>query len=328
MEKPNIKRSLIHTISRYSNWSAESIDQFIRSQKVYADVNNWRDFIRLLLVGGGVAFLVSGIIFFFAYNWADMHKFTKLGLVQGILTLMVLASVFLKIDVRIKNILLTGAAMLVGALFAVFGQIYQTGADAYDLFLGWTLFIALWVFVSNFPPLWFIFLGLVNVTIGLYAEQVTSDWSPHLILNILFFVNIASLLLLKWQEGSALVEKVPKWLERIIVMFSIGYLTMSVILGIFDTGSSTAWFISVLLSLLAYALGLWYAYKQKDTFYIAVVGLSMIMVGTAFLVRVLGEFLEIGLLFLIGGFVVGSVSLLVARIIYLNKKWYGEASIK
>lgn len=326
MDKPKIKRSLIHTISRHSNWSAESINQFFRTQKIYADRDNWRNFIRLLLVGGGVAFLVSGIIFFFAYNWADMHKFTKLGLVQGLLALMVLASLFLKIDNRIKNILLTGAAMLVGALFAVFGQIYQTGADAYDLFLGWTLFIAIWVFVSNFPPLWFIFLGLVNLAINLYSEQVASDWSYNLVMNILFLVNIASLIFLKWREGSTFIENVPKWLERTIVIVAIGYLTMSFCQGIFDKGSSVAWFFSILLSFLTYGLGIWYGLKIKDTFYIAVVGFSIIMVGTSFLIRLLGDFLDIGLLFVIGGFVVGGVSLLVMKILELNKKWYEKAS--
>lgn len=326
MDKPKIKRSLIHTISRHSNWSAESINQFFRTQKIYADRDNWRNFIRLLLVGGGVAFLVSGIIFFFAYNWADMHKFTKLGLVQGLLALMVLASLFLKIDNRIKNILLTGAAMLVGALFAVFGQIYQTGADAYDLFLGWTLFIAIWVFVSNFPPLWFIFLGLVNLAINLYSEQVASDWSYNLVMNILFLVNIASLIFLKWREGSTFIENVPKWLERTIVIVAVGYLTMSFCQGIFDKGSSVAWFFSILLSFLTYGLGIWYGLKIKDTFYIAVVGFSIIMVGTSFLIRLLGDFLDIGLLFVIGGFVVGGVSLLVMKILELNKKWYEKAS--
>jgi len=326
MEKPTIKRSLIHTISRYSNWSSDSIDQFIRTQNIYADVKDWRDFIRLLLVGGGTAFLVSGIIFFFAFNWEDMHKFTKLGLVQGILALLVLASVFLNIDVRIKNILLTGASMLIGAVFAVFGQIYQTGADAYDLFLGWTVFIALWVIVSNFPPLWFIFLGLLNLTFWLFTDQVASDWSYHLVLNTLFLINIGSLLLLKWQESSAFVEKIPKWLERIIVMVSLGFLTMSVCAGIFDTDDNTLWIISILLILIAYAIGIWYGNKMKDTFYIAVVGLSIIMVSTALLIKVLGEFRDFGFLLIIGIFLIGSISFLVMQILTLNKKWHGRTT--
>ncbi len=328
MEKPKVKRSLIHTISRYSNWNAEAINQFFHKQKIYADIDNWRQFIRFLLVGGGVAFLVTGIIFFFAYNWADMHKFAKLGLVQGVLILMVLASLFLKIDQRIQNILLTGASFLVGAVFAVFGQIYQTGADAYDLFLGWTLFIALWVFVSNFPPLWFIFLGLVNLTISLYAEQVASNWSFHFVMNVLFLVNSLSLILLKWQEGSALVERVPKWLERIIVIAFVGYVTMSFCLGIFEKGGPTAWYFSIFLCLLTYGTGIWYGQKIKDTFYIAVIGLSMIIVGTSILIRLIAKTFDFGLFFIIGGFVVGSISLLVMKILELNKKWYGAANIK
>ncbi|MEM8528949.1 MAG: DUF2157 domain-containing protein, partial [Bacteroidota bacterium] len=322
--KPKIKRSLLHTISRHSNWRAENINQFIRTQKIYADLDNWRDFVRFLLVGGGMAFLVSGIIFFFAYNWADMHKFTKLGLVQGVLVLMVLASVFFKIDKQIQNIVLTGASMLVGAVFAVFGQIYQTGADAYDLFLGWTLFIALWVFVSNFPPLWFIFLGLVNLTVGLYSEQVASDWPYYFLMNILFIVNMVALLFLKWQEGSALIKNVPKWLERIIIIVSIGYLTTSVCFGLFDERNSTALFLSVFLIVLTYGIGIWYGQKAKDTFYVAAIGFSMIVVTTSILIRVVEDSIDEGVLLVVGGFVVGSISFLVMLILRLNKKWYGK----
>ncbi|MEM6319500.1 MAG: DUF2157 domain-containing protein [Bacteroidota bacterium] len=323
MTKPTIQRFLIHTISRYSNWSAESINQFFHTQRIYADQRSWRDFIRLLLVGGGVAFLVSGIIFFFAYNWAAMHKFIKLGLVQGVLILLVLASIFLKIDTRIKNMVLTGAAMLVGAVFAVFGQIYQTGADAYDLFLGWTLFIALWAVIANFPPLWFIFLGLINLTIGLYAAQVAADWSYHLVANTLFVVNMVSLGLLKWQEGKPFVNTVPKWLERIIVIFAVGYITMSFCQGIFEKGDRTVWYFSILLSVLTYVGGIVYGKKVKDSFYVAVVGLSMIIVTTCMLIRLTRETFDIGLFLIVSVFLVASISWLVVQILALNKKWYG-----
>ena len=51
------------------------------------------------------------------------------------------------------NVSHNGATFLIGTLFAVFGQIYQTGADAYDLFLGWTLFTILWAVAIRFAPL-------------------------------------------------------------------------------------------------------------------------------------------------------------------------------
>lgn len=172
MKKPKITRQLIHLVSKYSNWQSSDITSTFHSENIYANQVDWQKFIRIFLMSIGVAFTVSGVIFFFAYNWANLHKFAKLGLVQGLLIITVLVAVFSNFEKNIKGILLIGAGMLVGALFAVFGQIYQTGANAYDFFLGWTLFTALWVAVSNFPAMWLFFLALINVTVWQYFEQI------------------------------------------------------------------------------------------------------------------------------------------------------------
>ena len=105
-------------------------------QPMYADKKQWKQFLSIFLLAAGVGFTVAGIIFFFAYNWEDLPKFAKLGIVQTLLVASVLLTVFTRWNILIKQIILTGATFLVGTLFAVFGQIYQTGADAYDLFLG------------------------------------------------------------------------------------------------------------------------------------------------------------------------------------------------
>lgn len=165
MEKPKITRSLLHIVSRFSNWQATDLETSFRENDIYANQNDWSKFIKTFLMSLGIAFLVSGVIFFFAYNWASLHKFIKLGLVQVLLIAMVCVAVFSKLDKNVKGIILLGAGMLVGALFAVFGQIYQTGANAYDFFFGWTVFIALWVFVSNFGSMWLLFLALINISI-------------------------------------------------------------------------------------------------------------------------------------------------------------------
>ena len=144
-------------------------------QPMYADKKQWKQFLSIFLLAAGVGFTVAGIIFFFAYNWEDLPKFAKLGIVQTLLVASVLLTVFTRWNILIKQIILTGATFLVGTLFAVFGQIYQTGADAYDLFLGWTLFTILWAFAIRFTPLWLTFIGLLCTTIWLYAMQIVPD---------------------------------------------------------------------------------------------------------------------------------------------------------
>ena len=86
--------------------------------------------------------------------WDELPKFAKLGMVEVLLATSVLLAVFTRWSTLVKQVLLTGATFLTGTLFAVFGQIYQTGADAYHLFLGWTLFTFLWAVAIRFAPLW------------------------------------------------------------------------------------------------------------------------------------------------------------------------------
>src|SRR5690606_37988950 len=155
---------ILHSIARHSNWQAASIAAWLRKEQVYASPADWVKIIRLFLLGQAGSFLIAGIIFFFAYNWADMLKFMKLGLLEVLIVAVTFAAVFKKLSSTAKNVLLTASTMLMGVLFAVFGQIYQTGANAYDFFLGWTMCVALWVVVARFQPLWFIFMVLLNTT--------------------------------------------------------------------------------------------------------------------------------------------------------------------
>ena len=182
-----IEREDIQIISRHSNWSEESIDKVLK-QEIYSNKESWQKFLRLFFISLGISFTTAGIIFFFAYNWTDLHKFIKIGLIESLIVITTLIVLISKISLDIKNIILTGTSILVGVLFAVFGQIYQTGANAYDFFLGWTMFIALWVAISNFAPLWLVFIVLINTTLILYSQQVAHNWSEVFVFTLLFII--------------------------------------------------------------------------------------------------------------------------------------------
>ena len=167
----NIQREDIHIISRHSNLTEHEVEKSLH-EHAYSDKKMWQKFLQLFILSLGIGFTVSGIIFFFAYNWADLHKFVKIGIVEGLLIATILVMLITKTTDNIKNIILTGASVLVGVLFAVFGQIYQTGANAYDFFLGWTIFITLWVLISNFASLWLVYRVLINSTFVFYSQQV------------------------------------------------------------------------------------------------------------------------------------------------------------
>jgi uncharacterized membrane protein len=131
----------------------------------------WRRFLSTSLMGLGALLVLSGVIYFFAYNWAELHRFAKLGLLMVAIASTAVGA-WRQGEQLSGQLSLLASAVLVGALLAVYGQAYQTGADPYELFLGWGVLILPWVAVSRFGPLWLLLLVLANTGVTLFWAQV------------------------------------------------------------------------------------------------------------------------------------------------------------
>ena len=135
-------------------------------------VSSWFSWARQMLLFFGSALVLAGIVFYFAYNWAAMGKFFKFGLIESGIIVCIVGS-HLRGRTRLGGkVLLLGGAVLVGVFLAVYGQIYQTGADAYGLFIIWAVLILGWVVISEFAALWLVWLILLNTGAILYWQQV------------------------------------------------------------------------------------------------------------------------------------------------------------
>ena len=106
----------------------------MQQQATAPDAGEWRIWIERILLFLGTAQIIAGIFFFFAYNWDDLTRWQKLGITQGCVVLAAIGARVAGLDSLIGRLLLLAAGALVGASFAVYGQIYQTGADAFTLF--------------------------------------------------------------------------------------------------------------------------------------------------------------------------------------------------
>ncbi len=158
----------------------------------------WLGFFNLMLLVLGAGLAVCGVFFFFAFNWQSIHRFVKLGLVEGALLISTAAALWYGLERIQGKILLMVSACLVGALMALFGQIYQTGADAYTLFMNWALIVTGFALAANFAPLWLLWWGLWNLTILLYFDQVRAyaegnNLIPFLLFNGLSFAIVEGL---------------------------------------------------------------------------------------------------------------------------------------
>lgn len=158
--------------------------------EVYPSKRTWLDFFdKALLMIGAVA-LVLSLVFFIAYNWQNMGKIGKFALVEGALVITIalyVALSFRQLRQRFqltRQLLLLIASIITGSLLALFGQVYQTGADTWQLFFGWALLITPWVVIARFPALWLLWLGLINACLVLYLDVANLQLINHRLQNI------------------------------------------------------------------------------------------------------------------------------------------------
>lgn len=312
----NINQEDVHIVNRHSNLAEKNVTNILH-QNVYSDQAAWIGFIRLFLISLGVGFTTAGVLFFFAYNWSDLHKFVKIGLLEFLVAALILIVLLSKINSQVKNILLLAASMLVGVSFAVFGQVYQTGANAYDFFLGWTICVSLWVFVSRFAPLWLGYILLINTTIGLYALQVAQHWSEVLLYLILFVVNAAFLFFALYKNEKIKTLESPNWFSNTIALGTVLCSTFGITTGIFKSFEFSFLVLLVLASLL-YFIGFKYGIKNKNSFYIAIISFSLIVIFSSLLMNFSDD---ASMYLFVSLFVIGGVTYVVKMINDLHKQW-------
>jgi uncharacterized membrane protein len=315
----NIEREDIYIISRHSNLTEQRVHTTLK-ENIYNEKESWLKFLQLFFIALGIGFTVAGIIFFFAYNWADLHKFAKIGLTEGLIIAATILVLFPKINITVRSIILTGSAILVGVLFAVFGQIYQTGANAYDFFLAWTVFVTLWVIVSNFAPLWLLYLILINTTLILYSQQVAKDWPEVVVFTLLFIINSTALLTSFLLSRYKKIATAPNWFLNTVALASTIYATIGIIIGIFDK-YQLAFPILMLFTSIIFALGIRHGLKSKSGFYLSIISFSLIVIVSALLIKISdGEMMFL----LVSLFIIASVTLVIKNLINIQKKWINE----
>ena len=142
---------------------------------------SWQRYLNLLFLLLTVGFLTSGVVTLIA---ANLDYFSDLAKIYGLQTLLVV-TVVLGIYCFIRESrrqateklkwktysLFFVVSVLIGALFALVGQTYQTGADVWQLFAVWTLcqlpFLLLFPNVASA----LLFAATANVAFYLFNEQ-------------------------------------------------------------------------------------------------------------------------------------------------------------
>ena len=272
--------------------------EVLRAAGMVPASSDWRPFLGKLSLWLGTVALATAVIFFFAFNWDDLGRFARFGLVEAAIVVALLLCWPVDLDGVAGKALLTLLTLLVGALLALSGQTYQTGADTFELFAYWAALILPWVLASRFSPLWLVWLSLINIASTLYFATFTDGEN---LFWVLFAVN--SLALIGWEVAhrAGLPWLRDSWPPRLLAMASAGAATGLMAWAIVDGGGNTR-----ALAALAYLIWLagfyiWYLQIRPDLFMLAAGLLSLIVVVVTFLSWHLpegdgGQFLFIGLI--------------------------------
>jgi uncharacterized membrane protein len=243
---------------------------------------DWRAFLERLALWLGTIALAAAVIFFFAFNWDDLGRFAKFGLVEAAILAVLLAIWWLDLDGAPGKAALLLLSLLTGALLALTGQVYQTGADTYELFGWWAVLILPWVLVGRFSPLWLFWLALLNMAVWTYLERA---WDPEPVLWSLFALN--SLALIAWEAAhrAGVGWLRDDWPPRLVAIGSGVMATALVTWAITAAGDGPA---LRALAALAYcgwvgAIYVWYRRIRPDLFMLAGGVLSLIVTVTIFL---------------------------------------------
>lgn len=191
---------------------------------------DWLTFIDIALLVSGALLLGVGIIFFIAYNWDNMGKFFKISLVELSL-ITAFAFYYFSKNSTISKVSLYIATLLIGALLALIGQIYQMSADSYELFLYWALLIIPFSTINKDKTLWIITITLFNISLILYYSIDGLKYLPWISnkLSILFIFNLSILAI--WEFISNIYNSTNSW-QRVVLIL---YCNISLITLLFDT---------------------------------------------------------------------------------------------
>ena len=132
-----------------------------------------------------IVFLIAGITSFTAYNWATMSNVEKLAVPSVLIIAGLLAYLFLEKEIY-KNLAIFFSSFMIGTLFAVYGQVYQTGADVWVLFRNWAIFLIIPMVATGYYSVMTLFSIVVAISTSFYLDLYLSGAIVPFLSSLIF----------------------------------------------------------------------------------------------------------------------------------------------
>ena len=285
---------------------------------------------RSLALAGALS-LGAGIVFLVAANWSALPVFGRFALVQAVLVVGICVSLWRPPPARIGRYALLVAFIVTGALLALVGQTYQTGADVHELFVAWAALGLPFVLASRWSVVWAAWVLVLNVALWLFCGArpeagllwlALSPWtvSTSQLLILPLVINVALWLIGIAVRDRGAADLAPLWLGRFALACGVASGTWSSLIvltrGMTDEGAA-----GLVVTLIVFAAVAFHTLRRrKDVFPLAMIEASLILLSTVWIAR-LGDFDTIGLLFVLAIWLVVTSTLSGRFLMRLVRRW-------
>ncbi|WP_212974556.1 GDYXXLXY domain-containing protein [Bacillus sp. J14TS2] len=210
----------------------------------------------------GISLLLSSVFYFFASNWQGFDRITKVCLSIALIFLFyglhLLFRKVMKHQQFLSDWMLVATSIIFGLSVALIGQIYNSHADSYLLFLVWLFPVLLFALATKYEPFYVLSYILLHITIYFYLTPSTylANWNEHQYFWILFGVMLGNAVIFYVSE-QFLHSKTLKYGSFIVFHYIFVFLTVIAGLPLYK-------FISNGLYIIVLGIGYYYWSKKKE----------------------------------------------------------------
>ncbi|MBO1001362.1 GDYXXLXY domain-containing protein [Pseudogracilibacillus auburnensis] len=181
----------------------------------------------------GVSLILASILYFFAANWQGFERLTKIMLSIGLVLLFYgLHFLVRKIGNQqyfLSDWMLVAASVVFGLSVALIGQIYNSHADSYWLFLVWFVPVFILSLITKYVPFYVFSFILAHLAIFFFLSPSTyfASWTDYELFGFIFTVALLNAVLFYLTYRTIISTKTILYMAFIMFHSMFIYLTIN-----------------------------------------------------------------------------------------------------
>lgn len=324
-------RKVFDELADHHGLTADGVERMLELAAARPTRSDVERFIVRVLHLAGVLSVAAGVVFFVAANWSALAVLGRFALVEAVLVATVALALWRPPPEAVGRYALLLAFIVTGALFALYGQTYQTGADVYELFLNWALLGGVFALAAQWSVVWAAWVLVLNVALWLFCGArpeagalwlVFSPWglATSQLLVVPLVVNGMLWGVSRSLEGTAWSKLAPRWLGRFALACAVASGTWSGMMVVLESSASEG-MVGLLAPLAVFAVVAVHTLRRRDdVFPLAAMEGSLILLSTTWIAKVT-DFDEVGIFFVIAAWLLVTSTVSGHYLMRLVRAW-------